>query len=278
MDFNTYAKWLGHADRTKAHVIDRGNMPLAKIVFDTFWSTSMADTLATFLEGQGFTVRDAAGAVLRPGRPVADPGPDRTVGQGATALSAAGSLYSSSYNWSIVSGPNGATPATNAMLANPNTVQPTFNATADGTYVLQLVASNGTTQSAPVQLALVVNNALAPPPSTIRFSDIKNAVQTLGCIGCHAPGGPPPVLSFANIDRNGDGIAGDATDDLWFYTELRGRINFSDIIASPLLRKPSGKHHGGGLRPGFDASAIPGQAARVNYDLFLNWILNGAPQ
>jgi mono/diheme cytochrome c family protein len=278
IDFNTYAKWLDHADRTKAHVIDRGNMPLAKIVFDTFWSTSMADTLATFLEGQGFTVRDAAGAVLRPGRPVADPGPDRTVQQGATALSAAGSLYSSSYNWSIVSGPNGATPATNAMLANPNTVQPTFNATADGTYVLQLVASNGTTQSAPVQLALVVNNALAPPPSTIRFSDIKNVVQSLGCIGCHAPGSPPPVLSFANIDRNGDGIAGDATDDLWFYTELRGRINFSDIIASPLLRKPSGKHHRGGLRPGFDTTAIPGQAARVNYDLFLNWILNGAPQ
>ena len=143
--------------------------------------------------------------------------------------------------------------------------------------MLQLVAGNGATQSAPVQLALVVNNALAPAPSTIRFSDIKNAVQTLGCTGCHAPGGPPPVF-FANIDRNGDGIVGDATDDLWFYTELRGRINFTDIFASPLLRKPSGKHHGGGLRPGFDTSAIPGQAARVNYDLFLNWILNGAPQ
>jgi mono/diheme cytochrome c family protein len=277
IDFNTYAKWLGHADRTKVHVIDRGNMPLAKIVFDTFWSTSMAETLAAFLQGQGFSVRDAAGTVLRPGRPVADPGPDRTIRQGATVLSAAGSLYSSSYSWSIVSGPNGATPPNNATLTNPNTVQPTFNATADGTYVLQLVTGNGATQSAPAQVALVVNNALAPAPSTIRFSDIKNAVQTLGCTGCHTPGGPPPVL-FANIDRNGDGIAGDATDDLWFYTELRGRINFTDLVASPLLRKPSGKHHGGGLRPGFDTTAVPGQAARTNYDLFLNWILNGAPQ
>jgi len=277
IDFNTYAKWLSHADRTKAHVIDRGNMPLAKLVFDKFFSTNMADTLATFLQDQGFTVRDAAGAVLRPGRPVADPGPDRTIRQGATALSAAGSLFAGTYSWSIVSGPNGAVPSTNATLTNPNTVQSTFNATADGTYVLQLVASSGSTQSAPAQFTLVVNNALAPAPSTIRFSDIKNAVQTLGCTGCHTPGGPPPVL-FANIDRNGDGITGDATDDLWFYTELRGRINFSDIIASPLLRKPSGKHHGGGLRPGFNTTAIPGQAARVNYDLFLNWILNGAPQ
>jgi hypothetical protein len=32
------------------------------------------------------------------------------------------------------------------------------------------------------------------------------------------------------------------------------------------------------LRPGFDTTVLPGQAARANYDLFLNWILNGAPQ
>jgi hypothetical protein len=101
-------------------------------------------------------------------------------------------------------------------------------------------------------------------------------VQTLGCTGCHTPGGPPPVL-FANVDRNGDGIV-DATDDLWFYTELRGRINFTDLVASPLLRKPSGNHHGGNLRPGFDTTFAPGQVERVNYDLFLNWILNGAQQ
>ena len=126
----------------------------------------MPDTLATFLQGQGFqgsTVRDTAGAVLRPGRPVADPGPDRTITQGATTLSAAGSLFASTYSWSIVSGPNGAT------LTNPNSAQPTFNAAADGTYVLQLVASKDATQSAPAQLTLVVNNLLNPAPSAIRF-------------------------------------------------------------------------------------------------------------
>jgi len=122
----------------------------------------------------------------------------------------------------------------------------------------------------------VVNNLLAPVPTAIRFSDIKTTLQTVGCTACHTPAGPPPVL-FANVDRNGDGVI-DATDDLWFYADVRGRINFTDLVASPLLRKPSGNHHGGGLRPGFDTSAVPGNAARVNYDLFLNWILNGAPQ
>ena len=71
---------------------------------------------------------------------------------------------------------------------------------------------------------------------------------------------------------------GDATDDLWFYTETRGRINFTDIIASPILRKPSGNHHNGLQRPGFNTSVAPGQPTRASYDLFLNWILNGAPQ
>jgi len=38
-------------------------------------------------------VRDASNAILRPGRPVAIPGPDRVVPQGPTILTAAGSLY-----------------------------------------------------------------------------------------------------------------------------------------------------------------------------------------
>jgi len=276
IDFDTFAKFQGYADRIRVHVFDRGNMPLAKLQFDDFWRSTQPDTLATFLQGLGFVTRDPTGAVLRPGRPVADPGPDRTITQGPTALSAAGSLFSNTFAWSLVSGPDGATPPVSVSLANAASAQATFNAAANGTYVVQLVTGDGTSQSAPIQLRLVVNNSLAPAPTAVRFADIKAVMQTTGCTACHTPGGPPPVL-FANVDRNGDGVI-DATDDLWFYTDVRGRINFTDLVASPLLRKPSGNHHGGGLRPGFDTSAVPGQAPRVNYDLFLNWILNGAPQ
>lgn len=278
LDFTSYEKFLSYSDRIKTHMLDRGNMPLAKIVYDAFYGTTdRPESIATFLSSQGYSVRDSAGALLMPGRPIADPGPPRVVKQGATTLSGAGSLYATGYLWVLVSGPtNGAT------LTNATSQQATFTATLDGSYVVQLTVSAGNTLSAPVQTTIVVNNALSPAPAAIRFADIKAVLQspTAGCAnsGCHSSGGliSAPVF-YTNYDRNGDGTI-DATDEAWFYTEVRSRVNFTDIVASPILRKPSNNHHNGLLRPGFNTAAAPGQAERASYDLFLNWILNGAPQ
>ncbi len=278
-DFMSYAKFQSYSDRIKAHVFDRGNMPLARIVSDHFWASTAPNELATWLESQGYSMRDGSGAVLRPGRPIAEPGPNRTIRRGPLTLSASNSLYASTYAWSITTNPGNA-----GSLSNPTSATPSFTATADGTYILQLVAGNGSTQSTPAALTLVVNNGLSPEPSTIRFADIKTVLQSVsaGCTTCHTSTvsgtGQPPIF-YTNTDRNADGTI-DATDDAWFYKELRGRINFTDIVASPLLRKPSGHNHYGGLRTGFntDASLPPGHVDRANYDLFLNWILNGAPQ
>jgi mono/diheme cytochrome c family protein len=277
IDFTTYEEFQSYADRTYATVVNRGNMPLAKLVYDTFHASSGEQTLANFLGGHGFAASDASGNPLRPGRPIADPGPDRVLRQGATLLSGTGSLFANTYAWSIVSVPNGAPPAT---LTGANTAQPTFNAASDGTYVLSLVVGNDSGQSAPKLLTLVVNNALTPAPSAIRFSDIKAILQDgKECQGCHNPAGPfHPPINFTNEDRDGDGVAGTATDDAWFYAEVRSRINFAEIAASALLRKPAGFHHRGGLGVGFDTSVAPGQPGRVKYDVFLNWALNGAPQ
>jgi hypothetical protein len=277
IDFTTYEKFQSYAGRINATVVNRGNMPLAKLVYDTFHASSGEQTLANFLVGQGFAASDASGTPLRPGRPIADPGPDRVLPQGATRLSGAGSLYANTYAWSIVSVPNGSLPA---ALTDANTAQPRFNAASDGTYVLSLVVGNDSAQSAPTLLTLVVNNALTPAPSAIRFSDIKAILQDgKECQGCHNPAGPfHPPINFTNDDRDGDGVAGTATDDAWFYAEVRSRINFAEIAASALLQKPSGFHHRGGLGSGFDTSLAPGQPGRAKYDVFLNWALNGAPQ
>ena len=98
------------------------------------------------------------------------------------------------------------------------------------------------------------------------------------CQGCHNRVTPLKApVDFTNYDRDGDGAI-TPTDDAWFYAEVRSRINFEEIVASPLLQKPSGHHHFGGLGPGFDASLAPGQPGRAKYDLFLNWALSGAPQ
>ncbi len=182
IDFATWEKFRPYAERTKAHVFERGNMPLAKIVYDAFWRSNGPSVLATFLQSEGFDARDASGAVVPPGRPVADPGPSRVVSQGATRLSAAASLYASGYAWTIVSGPAG------ASLADAGTAQPTFTATANGTWTVQLVASNGAAQSKPAQIQIVVDGALSPAPAAIRFADIKAAMQAgNACTSCHSP-------------------------------------------------------------------------------------------
>ena len=274
IDFETYAGFQAYASRIKTHIFERGNMPLARIIYQQFHTSSMPAALAAYLQSQGISTGSAP-----PGAPIADPGPDRVVRQGAVTLSASMSLYASTYQWSIVSGPAG------AALTNATSVQPTFTSSADGTYVVRLIASNGTTASAPVQQRIVVNNALTLAPTAIRFSDIKNVLQgtaapAAGCTGagCHGATTTRAPLRYDNYDRDGaNGVVADATDDLWFYTEVRGRINFTDISGSPLLRKPAGNSHNGLLRPGFDSTLAPGAAGRVHYDMFVNWILNGAP-
>jgi mono/diheme cytochrome c family protein len=315
LDIKTKDDFRGYADRIKAHVIDRGNMPLALLIYQNFWNSSAPETLATFLESEGYSVRDSKGAVLRPGRPIADPGPDRTT-RVPVALSAANSLYANSYSWSIVSTPTMATATLDGASAS-SSVHPVFNGNTDGTYVVQLVVGNGSDTSAPVQFKLTVDSTLTPAPSAIHFSDIKALLQDtslVGCTGCHtdaassgATGTPPweplasaPSIFYTDYNRGGTpGTAGDGIydsnatdDDYWFYLAMRGRINFTDVAASPLLRKPAGYHHGGGyVLNSSDATACvasPGWPACLPYstlgeyyaaqrNLLVNWILNGAP-
>ena len=314
MALNSY--FYGYAGRIKEHVFDRGNMPLAKIVYQRFWGSNDPDTLATFIQtAQTQAVFDSSGAVLKPGRPVADPGLDRTTDSPAT-LSAANSLYATTYSWSILFGTGG-------TLTDANSAQATLTG-PPGLYVVQLVVGNGTTQSVPVTVNVTIDSVNAPPyyalpiaARNIHFADIKAILQDTvpipggtgnfpafpkNCTSCHAPSGGTPI-SYTNIDRNGDGVftAGgvppstppdESTDDYWFYTELRGSINFTDVAASPLLRKPTGHHHNGGLI--FDTAnpttcvASPGVPAclpygtlgdyyKAQYNKIVLWILNGAP-
>jgi hypothetical protein len=288
IDFMSYAKFQGYADRIKVHVLDRGNMPLAYLINGHFWDFAAPETLATFLEGEGQTARDGNGAVLRPGRPIANPGVDRRIPPGSVTLSGTDSLFANRYSWSIVP------PALGATLdggATSNSATPTFTAAVNATYTVRLVVSNGSSTSDPALLTLTVDNTILYTPSNIRFSDIQTAFQTtLPCTGCHthasssgAVGTPPwepnaftPPIFYTDYNRGGtpgtanDGaFTADATDDdYWFYLMLRGRINLTEPAASPLLRKPTGNHHGGG--PGV---LLP----EPEYSLFVNWILNGAP-
>jgi hypothetical protein len=271
ISFDDYTTFQQYSERIKHHVVDFGNMPLAKIVYDRFYASAAPGILSNWLQTQGETVRDGAGALLVPGRPVTSL-QDRLVPQGPITLSAPSTRFASTYAWSIVSGPA-------ATLTNANTATPTFNATADGTYVVRLVVGNGTTSSSPATATIQVTTGTLAPTAIQFVTHIKPVLQG-ACTTCHQPGGNgavlPPVF-YTDYDRDGSGAYNAAVDDVWFYNEIRSRVNLVDPAASALLRKPAGNHHGGALQPSFNTATAVGNAARANYDLFVNWIANGAP-
>src|SRR5712691_111003 len=130
IDFISLLKFQGYADRIKSHVFDRGNMPLALIVYEDFWKSSAPKTLATFLDPLlpvGGKATTTSGTALTPGRPIADPGPNRMVRTATNAvLSAENSLFATTYNWTLISG--------SATITNPNSMIATFSAPLAGAY------------------------------------------------------------------------------------------------------------------------------------------------
>jgi hypothetical protein len=336
ISFDTFAGFQSFADKIYDHVIDRGNMPLSRILYDRYWSTpSMYQTLNQFLSSSNmvngsavqYAVTDSTGAQLKPGRPIADFGPNRKIGGASlpvtTPLSAQWSLFSDNYTWSITSNPGGA-----ASLSSTTGESTTFTATAEGTYIVQLISGKGSVHSEPVQQKIVVGipggtvgwrnyiqgvtsavsaaSAVAlgnswtknPYPPDIRFYDIKAVLQT-HCTGCHKDTSSTnsnriPPINYDNMDRNGDEVPESGvgqTDDILFYNQILSFVNFKDISNSQLLRHPAGYAHGGHIqcsfgspysstscRPNVSGDKLePGDINRDGYDMFINWILNGAP-
>jgi mono/diheme cytochrome c family protein len=292
IDFSSELKFRSYADRIKAHVFDRGNMPLALIVYTDFWKSGAPDQLAAYIDsvvGAG-TATDGSGKALKPGRPIANAGPAlRMARAGANApLSGADSLFASSYTWEILSAPGGG----DGVITNANSQNATFLANVTGDYTVRLTARNGS-QSSTATTTITVSSGFSDP-ANIRLAQVldvlrnnpQNAATSCSASNCHdspAPPGPPAMgtitgapIVYAPIDRNGSGGAEDATDLNWLLSELRGRVNLTEVAASPLLRKPTGNHHAGN-NP-INLSAGPNfNAALASFSKVYYWMLNGAP-
>jgi hypothetical protein len=265
-----------YADRIKAHVFDRGTMPLALIVYDAFWSSNAPNQLATFINPlltPPQTVLDASGVALRPGRSLADAGPtQRMVRTGANViLTAEDSLFPTLFTWSQdPANPTGAT------ISNANSMIATFSATFPGTYTVRLSVGNDPSDDAKVTITVDDNF-----PDPVKFAHVKNVLQnvlhngTTKCTSCHTSPAvsPTPPIFYNNFDRDGlGGATADATDEAWFLKALSGRVNLTEIQASPLLRKPSGNHHNGGTLLNLATAA-----GLHDYSILFNWILAGMP-
>lgn len=100
--------------------------------------------------------------------PMADAGPDQSVGTGNTVtLDGSGSSDADSdaltYSWSFVSRPSGSS----AALSDSTTVAPTFNSDVAGSFVAQLIVNDGTVDSAADQ---VIITSVRPDLSGVPFS------------------------------------------------------------------------------------------------------------
>ncbi len=275
LDYLALAKFQGYADRIKVHVFDRGNMPLALIPHTDFWNSTAPQMLASFIDAQlGAGTATANGAPLVPGRPIADPGPDRMVRTGANAvLTGENSLFASTFSWTMVAG--------SATITNANAMVAIFNAGVAGTYVVRLTVGNGA-GTAFRDVTITVDDNF-PDPLNIKFAHVKNVLQNIQhatsqtsgkCTNCHiSPAvSPTPPIFYNNFDRDGGGVV-DATDDAWFLKAIAGRVNLTEIGASPLLRKPSGNHHKGLML--LDVADKTSGGGLSNYSILYNWILAG---
>ena len=260
IDFSSYDRFIGHRNEIEPLVYDSGRMPLAFVPYRNLFDADGAiEQLASFLPG--FTRVAVDGSVLRPGRPIADAGPDRR-SPSPVSVSAVASRLAESYAWRIVSRPPGAV----ASLSSATLQRPSLTADTDGAYELEVTVTGAGQTSVPDRVIVTIDSA-ATPPASLRFvADIKPVLQD-NCVTCHTPGGngsvlPPVFYTDPAMSENRN-----------LYEEVRSRINFNDPEESPLLTKPTGRHHNGGLQAGFDL-----ENDRGNYDTFIAWILEGAPQ
>jgi mono/diheme cytochrome c family protein len=288
LDFRNWGKFISHADEIERLVFDDGRMPLGLLNYQNFWGDpEKAELLASFIQPYvtdptKFEARrtDANGDIIMPGRIVARAGPDRvTKIDAAITLNAQASLFAESYAWAVIATPTGAA----ATLSNPASMKTDFSADKNGNYTVQLTASSSEGGSETDTLIVKVDDALATAPRDLMFYTDISAFMTASCTSCHDIGGgtgaePGVPVWWVDDASQPLGIPATTADSpsLGFYEQVMARVNFEDVGDSLLLKKPSGRHHFGDQRPGFDTSLSVGAVGRANYDMFLNWISEGA--
>jgi len=284
LDFSDWDKFIAHADEIERLVFDEGKMPMGLLNFQNFWDDpEKGELLASFIapyvsSPEKFEARrvDDKGDIVQPGRILARAGLDRTtLPNAAITLNAQASLFAESYSWKLLSSPAGA----NVTLADRSKMKARFSADLDGDYVVRLTASSPRGGSKTDQITIKVDSGLAIAPRDLTFIDDIGPFMN-ACTSCHDNGAQDGVPVWWVADASQPIPPPTTTADtpaLGFYEQVMARVNLEVIEDSLLLKKPSGQHHFGDQRPGFDTSLDVGAAGRANFDMFVNWISEGAP-
>ena len=282
VDFSSWTKFISYAEAIEDLVFDEGKMPLGLINYNHFWNDpEKAKLLASFIAPyvtKGFSARhqDASGTIIAPGRVVARAGLDRVTQPNASiTLNAGGSLCATSYRWAVLTSPEGSSVTMPASTA----IKTDFSADLEGDYTLRLTATASNTGLSKTDDILVrVDSSLAKAPrSLVFYDDVKTELNN--CVSCHNNGGTAGVPVWwveDNAQPQGIPALSSDTASLGFYEQALSRVNLEEVGGSLILTKPSGNHHYGAQRSGFNAELSVGLGGRSTYDLFVNWISEGA--
>lgn len=289
LDFSTYEKFISYAEEIRLLVFEEGRMPLGLLNYNNFWGDpEKAELLASFIAprlDEEFIERhtDAAGNIVKPGQVVARAGPDRVTRPNAEiTLNGHGSMFADRFSWSVTAQPANS----NVNLTRPQQGMTGFSADLDGVYEITLTAASSLNAGQHRDsLVVKVDSSLAKAPSELDFfTDIVPVLNSCAT-QCHSAGGGDQTAIGVPVWWVEDasqplGVPASISDSpaLGFYEQVRARIDFERIERSPLLLKPSGIHHYGGRRDleNFNISLDLGAGGRASYEMFVNWISEGA--
>jgi len=286
IDFSSWSKFISHAEEIRRLVYEEGRMPLGLLNYDDFWNDlSRPELLASFIAPNvvDFSKHlDADNNLILPGNPVAHAGLDRvTKTNAAITLNASSSLFADQYQWRVKNA------VTGSQVILSDKTQPLLSFTTDivGSYELELTITNINMNKTDVDsVVILVDDALLKNPQDLTFYNDITAELDNCATQCHST----PTTATEVFDGIPVWWTSDATQPitppnnqtetpaLGLYEQARTRINLNDLENSLILKKPSNTHHFGGLRPGFDTTANVGSPLRSVYDLFVNWISEGA--
>lgn len=168
--------------------------------------------------------------------PVANAGVNQLASTGATVqLDGSGSTDvdgdALSYTWSLIAVPSGST----AALNSPSSVNPTFTVDLAGTYVAQLIVSDGKLNSVPSTVLITTSNATLAPLAnagagqTVQYGSM---VQLAG--SATDPQGLQPELKWALISKPASSsalLSGSTIANPTFIADMPG-VYVAQLIAS----------------------------------------------
>jgi hypothetical protein len=283
INFSSYEKFISYNDKLIDYVYQRGIMPLSLLNFNAFWEEpdGAPALLASFLTG--FDLYDEDNLPVLPGRPYAKPGENRSAWS-PVQLNASASLFASSFQWRLINQPA----LSNASFNDEQIPNPIFTTDTNGNYVLELTVGNKLGAHSQRTTITIDDTGYMLPKHQGELTFVDDIMEPImgassmlpnECANCHRSreehlnGNPSYDGKYDGIPvfytRYNDALQADLNLNL--YRQVRARANLPDPENSLLLRKPTGNHHGGGVK--IDRNTLAGER---NYQIFLNWIREGA--